>query len=139
MEPFARSYEWLQLGLLAFLLLVHTCVLLAGLGFIFPMMQTMAVATGGLFVLIGNFMGKLTPNFFMGIRTPWTLSDPEVWLRTHRFAGKVFVALGLVIAALGLLDVRPTSLLAPILLAVLAPVIYSYVAYVRRRPKEPRA
>jgi uncharacterized membrane protein len=58
------------------------------------------VLVGGLFVVIGNVMGKLRPNYTVGIRTPWTLANERVWDQTHRFGGKVFVAGGLLLCAL---------------------------------------
>lgn len=48
-----------------------------------------------LFVLIGNFMPKIQSNFFMGIKTPWTLSNYEVWRKTHRLAGRLYVGSGI--------------------------------------------
>jgi len=53
--------------------------------------------------LLGNFLGKVTKNFFAGIRTPWTLAIDEVWLRTHRLGGKLFVLAGAVMVIGGLL------------------------------------
>lgn len=58
-----------------------------------------ATAVGLLFILGGNVMGKLRWNHTVGIRTPWTLASERVWDRTHRFAGRLFVAAGAVIAA----------------------------------------
>lgn len=86
----------------------------------------------GLFLVIaGNLMGKLTRNFFVGIRTPWTLASDEVWLRTHRLGGKILVLAGIVVFVLGLLGVRAPWKLVVILVAVSIPVAYSYVIYRR--------
>ena len=52
---------------------------------------------GALFLLLGNMMGKIKHNYFFGIRTPWTLADPDVWTRTHSLGGKLWFALGLVL------------------------------------------
>lgn len=54
------------------------------------------VLIGGLLVVLGNTFGKLRPNWFIGIRTPWTLSSKEAWNRTHRVGGWLMVGLGLV-------------------------------------------
>ena len=62
---------------------------------------------GALFLVMGNVMGKLRFNFTVGVRTPWTLADERVWDQTHRFAGKAFVAAGLVVLALGLSALDP--------------------------------
>ncbi|MGX7109507.1 SdpI family protein [Facklamia miroungae] len=52
---------------------------------------------GILFIILGNFMPKIKFNYFMGIRTPWTLANEHVWYHTHRLAGKVFVLMGALI------------------------------------------
>jgi uncharacterized membrane protein len=49
---------------------------------------------------IGNVLGKLRSNFFVGIRTPWTLSSEHVWDQTHRWAGRLFVGAAAVLAVL---------------------------------------
>lgn len=59
-------------------------------------LHVLLVAMGLLFVVLGNYMPKLRSNFFVGVRTPWTLSDEDVWYRTHRLAGKLMMAAGLV-------------------------------------------
>jgi uncharacterized membrane protein len=78
---------------------------------------------------MGNVLGKVRRNFFVGVRTPWTIANEQVWNATHRFAAKTFFAGGL----LGLLAVianAPFWLpLTAILIAALAPVIYSLVFY----------
>ena len=44
-----------------------------------------------MFMIMGNFFGKLRPNYFIGIRTPWTLESETVWIKTHRLAGRIWV------------------------------------------------
>jgi uncharacterized membrane protein len=53
---------------------------------------------GLLIMVIGNFMGKVRPNWFVGIKTPWALSSEESWNKTHRLGGKLFVIWGLALA-----------------------------------------
>jgi uncharacterized membrane protein len=81
-----------------------------------------------LFVLIGALMPRMRPSWFMGIRTPWTLSSDDVWVRTHRLGGKLFVAAGAVVAVSGLLPGNWWIIGAIALAAVLAlvPVVYSW-------------
>jgi uncharacterized membrane protein len=82
------------------------------------------------FVVIGNLMGKVRRNFYVGVRTPWTLASERAWNSTHRFAAKTFVLAGLI--GLGFcifgLQVWPIFALAA---GGLAPVIYSLVEYKR--------
>jgi uncharacterized membrane protein len=86
---------------------------------------------GLMFVLFGNYLPRLPRNFFFGIRSPWTLASEEVWKRTHRVSGWLFVIAGLVIAILSFTRI-PQHL---VLLVVLSPVvlfsalIYPYVLH----------
>lgn len=86
------------------------------------------VAVGILFMLIGNYMPRMQPNWFMGIRTPWTLSDEQVWRETHRVGGRMFMVGGLAMLFAPLLPVQWVfiPLMAVILLCVLGPILYSY-------------
>jgi uncharacterized membrane protein len=63
-----------------------------------PMMLVISFMVGIMLIVIGNYLGKTRSNFFVGIRTPWTLSSEAVWQKTHRLAGKLFMISGLVIA-----------------------------------------
>ncbi len=88
------------------------------------------VAVGLLFVLIGNAMPKSRPGFFVGIRTPWTITDTDNWVATHRLGGKLFMMAGAASIALGILDVTPGTrmigMIAAMILAVVVPYIFSW-------------
>ena len=89
------------------------------------------VAVGLLFIVLGNFLGKVRKNFFLGIRTPWTLASDEVWAKTHRLGGWCFVIAGLVMAVMGVLV--PASgmewVIGIVVIIALIPVVYSFFAY----------
>ena len=61
-----------------------------------------AVLVGGFFVFMGNYLTTVQPNYFVGIRTPWTLDSPRVWARTHRAGGILFCLTGLLMVGLAL-------------------------------------
>lgn len=86
------------------------------------------------FVVIGNVMGKVKRNFYMGVRTPWTLADEEVWRLTHRSAGRAWVGGGLLGALLALLPFTIFPSLVVILIISFWPVVDSYLIYRRRNP-----
>lgn len=130
-ERFQGAFEITQSAVIAFLFLVNTLVLFAGIGVPVPMHRAVNAALGLLFVLLGNFMGKFTRNFFAGIRTPWTLASDEVWLRTHRLGGKLLVLAGIVVFVSGLLGGGGVWALGAIGIAVGIPVVYSYILYRR--------
>jgi len=82
-----------------------------------------------LFVLLGNVMGKVRRNFYIGIRTPWTLANERVWDATHRFGARTMVlggVAGLVLSYAGTAFWVP---LAALMVGAFAPVIYSLVYY----------
>jgi len=85
-----------------------------------------------LFMAIGNYMNTIQPNYFIGIRTPWTLQDNDVWRKTHRLGARVWVLGGGTLVLCWLVYDLATlkNLFFPILsVMVLAPVIYSYIAF----------
>jgi uncharacterized membrane protein len=131
---FADTYQLIINALMLFLTLVQIAVLGAALGWPLNMPQLIGAGVGLLFMVLGNEMGRLKPNWFAGIRTPWTLSDPENWRRTHRFGGKVFFVAGLLIVVASLLLPSTISffvIMAGTLGAALLSVGYSYVFWRR--------
>ena len=80
---------------------------------------------------------KIKPNWFMGIRTPWTLSSEEVWNRTHRLAGKIFIVMGLIMILGIFMSGETYWKIFPIVIIILVfvPVVYSYLIYQRVEKK----
>lgn len=130
-EKFGATWWTVANAALMLLALVHVVTLGKALGWAINISRIVGVAVGGMFILIGNLMTRIRPNWFMGIRTPWTLSSDTVWRKTHRFGGVAFVIAGLCIAVTGLLE-SPWALYAAIGMAVVAglgSVVYSYVVW----------
>lgn len=88
---------------LLFFLLLHLVLMLSILGVGVNIGTVLPILIGCLFILIGNYLGKVRSNFFFGIRTPWTLSSDLAWNKTHRLGGKLFVLLGLLFIASAIL------------------------------------
>lgn len=86
---------------------------------------------GILFIILGNYMPKIKYNWFIGIRTPWTLSNEEVWRKTHRFSGFAFVIAGICMLISGFLPPYLNFLLGigGILIAVILSALYSFLVY----------
>lgn len=91
------------------------------------------VLIGMLFAFLGNILPKAPRNFFVGIRTPWTLSDDDIWQKTHRIGGYAFVLSGVVLIQQGILLTKLVT--ATIISSILAfaillyPVLYSFLLY----------
>lgn len=85
------------------------------------------------FMLIGfgSAMGKLRHNYFVGIRTPWTLADEEVWNKTHQLGGKLWLIAGIIGLFASFFTGTWVAVLIFVLLitAVIVPVVYSYIVF----------
>jgi uncharacterized membrane protein len=82
------------MGFAVFLAGVHTVIILAGVGEAIDVVAVMEAMMAVLFIVIGNYLGKVRSNTMFGIRTPWTLASELSWNRTHRVFGRVWVAAG---------------------------------------------
>jgi uncharacterized membrane protein len=89
------------------------------------------MGVGVLLMAVGNIFGKLTWNFFVGIRTYWTVDDPNVWERTHRAAGPVYMLGGSAILVASTAHAPIAISLALLLATCLYPMIYSYIVWRR--------
>jgi immunity protein, SdpI family len=86
----------------------------------------------GVFLMaVGNILGKLTWDYFVGLRTPWTVDDPHVWERTHRASGPVYVLGGAAILIASLAHRSPLIPMALLLATCLYPVLHSYIIWHR--------
>ncbi len=84
-----------------------------------------------LIIVLGNYLGKIKDNFFVGVKTPWTLSSKEVWYKTHRLTSKLFVLSG-ILGIIGSLIGGYLSfilLTIPVLISSIIAIVYSYFAY----------
>jgi immunity protein, SdpI family len=116
---------------IGFLLVMTIFALLKAQGSSVPLNRVMNAGIGVLIIVIGNFLGKVTKNFFVGIRTPWTLASDEVWFRTHRLAGISFVIAGFVVLIAAALGYGGSWIAIIIIAAALISIIYSAVIYKR--------
>ena len=128
-EGFARAFTLITLAMQSFFLLLTVAASMAAIGMAIDMNRGVALGAGLLFIVLGNFMGKFTRNFFVGIRTPWTLSSDEVWFKTHRLGAKLFVAAGIATLAGAFTRAGVLVLVVSTLLASIISVVYSYLVY----------
>lgn len=100
-----------------------------------PPVSLIPVAVGALLVVLGNVLPKSRPGFFVGIRTPWTITSEDNWIATHRLGGRLMMLAGVAIIAVGLLSVPPGVEIAVMIGAVLAaavvPMLYSWWVWQR--------
>lgn len=120
-----------QVATLGFMLLVFAMQMWVALGHDVSVEKVIVPGVGALFIVVGNFLGKVRKNFFFGVRTPWTLASDEVWARTHRLAGQMFVLGGVVLIVAGFMGAGITVVLITTAVIALVPVVYSLVLYKR--------
>jgi len=128
LERSGTSYRAIWLGVLVLLAGVHVVAVGVALGASLDVSRLVIAGVGILFVVIGNYLPKVRPNYLMGIRAPWTLSSDLAWTRTHRLGGRLFVAEGVALALLGLAGVSGTILAVSLIaaIAVLLVVLFGY-------------
>ncbi len=133
-ESFRGPYEWFVVGMVAFLAYVHGMTLAWNLGLRFSFTGAMSVPLAGLFLGLGELLARAQPNWTVGIRTPWTLSDDEVWAETHRRGAWAFRALGVAtLVAVAVPDLLLPVVVGGALLVAGYTTAFSYVAYRRRQ------
>lgn len=130
-------YLWAWAGLLLMSVAIQLITISEALGWGIPAVHLTCGAVGAMLILIGNQLGKSRSMYMVGIRTPWTLASEEVWIKTHRLGGKLFVLTGaaIMLAALLLLPAERLVIvvLASTAVAALVPAVYSFILWRRER------
>lgn len=113
---------------------MHVIVIAAALGYNVDTGRLVMLAVSLLFMLMGNVMGRVKHNYFVGIKTPWTLASEEVWKKTHRLAALLWTIAGFLGAVFALLRVNLGWIFIIILMVpALVPAIYSYIIFNKMR------
>ncbi|MCR9133796.1 MAG: SdpI family protein [bacterium] len=116
-----------------FMVFMYVFIMAESLGTDINFSIYLQIAIGMLFLVLGNYMHSIKQNYFIGVRTPWTLENETVWKRTHRITAKVWTAGGLIMMIAPLTishSVAYWSFFGVVIaVLVLVPVIYSYVIF----------
>ena len=138
-SKFIGTYWLIANAVILFILIGHGMIVATGLGYPVKIGRTMPIGVGLLFIVLGNYLTRVEPNWFVGIRTPWTLSSDTVWRKTHRTGGWLMVLGGIVIAACAFFPPRaflPLFIAAVLIMAVI-PIVQSYVLWKREQHDRP--
>lgn len=131
-QVFSKAYYRLRLALILFFGAFNVLVFMSQLGHDIDISRILVIGIFLLFIVLGNYMNNLKPNWFIGIRTPWTMENEEVWRKTHYLASRLFFGFGLIALILSFFLAEKTllpMLLIVTILAALIPVVYSYKIY----------
>jgi uncharacterized membrane protein len=127
-DTFRSTYRPLMLFIFLFVYCIHAATLWAGLGHVADAGKIIGVMFCLGYIYFGNALGKIRRNFFIGVITPWTLTNQRVWYATHRFASRVWLLaglLGLVLVSFGF----NLSFTATLLVSLYGTKLYSLVLY----------
>ncbi len=133
---FLSTYWLIANAVIVFVLVAHAMIIASGLGYSVRIDRLMPLGFGLLFIFLGNYITRVEPNWFVGIRTPWTLSSDTVWRKTHRTGGWLMVLGGFVLAVGAF--ILPHGAFLPlfvttIVIVALIPIVQSYVLWKRER------
>jgi uncharacterized membrane protein len=129
---FQGAYNVLRFSITLFLLLLFLITVAMSLGYGLDVGRIVIYLCLLLFLLIGNFMGSFRSNYFVGIRTPWTLQNEEVWQKTHRLGGRLWAWSSLAMIILGFFlsfDVFVILCIIYFFVIAIIPILYSYIIY----------
>lgn len=132
-EKFKGFYQLFIWIMVLFMTGLYLLTIAWALGYQLSISLFTKLGLGIMFMVLGNYMGKVRPNWFYGIKTPWTLENEEVWVKTHRLGGPLMFGAGLITLCLAFIDHPSTFFIvvAVIMLAAFIPAIYSYLLYHR--------
>jgi uncharacterized membrane protein len=126
----AKAYTAIWIGVVLLLAVVDLVAVAAAMGSGLNVSTIVPIGVGALFIVIGNYLPKVRPNYMVGIRTPWTLTSDLSWDRTHRIGGRLFVVEGIVFILFGFLrpprEVLIVGLLGGIAVMLVFLFAYSY-------------
>jgi len=128
---FKSTYQFLKYLIIIFFLGIEVMTLLIASGVIINKPIFIQTMVSLLFILIGNVMGRFKHNYFVGIKTPWTLANEEVWRKTHRLAAPLWVLGGIINILLAFTGTNFNGIGFMVIVAVISiiPIGYSYIAY----------
>jgi uncharacterized membrane protein len=129
---FRDTFNLFVTFIIGFMIYVHALTLLWNLGYTnFKLSQAMLPAMGLLFIVIGSLLRKAKRNFFIGIRTPWTLSSDYVWDKTHQLGAVLFMISGVLAVIGGFFGgmIAFWFLFVPMIGSTIFVLVYSYVLY----------
>lgn len=132
-----RAYTIFILLITVFMIMIHWATVLVALGHNISISMVVPISTGVLFIVIGNYMPQIRPNYTFGIRVPWALNNEDNWRATHRVGSYCFILAGLIMILEGLLSNVISSYIASgaLLICIFAPMIYSYIYFKNQEGK----
>lgn len=130
-EEFSKVYLMMRNAILFFLFIIFCSATLFNIGYQINIGAIVSGSVGLLMIILGNYFGKLKKNYFVGIKTPWTLSSENVWNKTHRLSSYLFIVWGFLLALTPWLLPKLALIITfgGVLVLVFGVTLYSYYLY----------
>ncbi|MFP4016077.1 MAG: SdpI family protein [Halanaerobiales bacterium] len=130
-SKFSKIYRLFRIIMIVFIAVLHFVVISAALGYNLDIGRIIVLVLAIFYLVFGNYMPRIRHNYFLGIKSPWTLDSEKVWRKTHRFTGKLFLASGIIMLISVLFGdiIRFILVMVSILGSSIAGIVYSYFVY----------
>ncbi|MBU6949653.1 SdpI family protein [Staphylococcus haemolyticus] len=130
-KTFKPTYSLIVTTILIIVYFAEILIIISNIGIMVNPTIVINLVLAFLFIIVGNYLQKIRINWFIGFRTPWTISSEKNWKKTHRFTGRIYIVLGVIFVLLAFLNfaINWMTIIMIILLASLIPFIYSFVIY----------
>ena len=135
-ERFKSQYLDIRMILVVFFAMIQVVIISISMGATFIKVDMIIkLMVGILLMVLGNLMPKFKQNYFVGIKTPWTLANEVVWAKSHRHGGFVWFISGFVMCVLAFLPGTGSAVLyfSLVLIASIEPIIYSWIQFRRQK------
>ncbi len=130
-EKFNKTYNIMKYFIALSMTAFHLVFVYAAFNEKVDMAMIICLILAILFIVIGNYMPKIKQNYFMGLKTPWTLSSELSWRKTHQLGGLLFVLAGIILIIVAFIQVTLAFILLTvyITIAIIIMFVYSYIIY----------
>ncbi len=135
----ADTFNKIATGIVVFMSAINVIIISSVVNSSFETGKLLMPLLGIFFAFMGNVMFSLKPNYFVGIRLPWTLESEDNWRKTHQLAGKVWFAGGLLITILSLLlsfNFPESVFFSIIVIMALIPMIFSFLEFRKNKKQQ---
>ncbi|UXV34960.1 SdpI family protein [Staphylococcus sp. IVB6181] len=128
---FNTTYSLIISTILILVYFAEVLIILSNFGITFNSKLILNLVLALLFLIVGNYFQKIRTNWFIGFRTPWTLSSEKNWKKTHRLVGRIYILLGILCLIFPFMNIQTNwiLLITIIIFAIIIPYIYSYLIY----------
>lgn len=132
LNKMGNKFEMIKILLTTFMSILALFIIYSAKNQSFSNPNYMILLVGIMYIILGNYFKTIKPNYFLGIRTPWTLENETVWKKTHRLGGKLWFTGGIMVVLSSLVfnkEFNFTIFMIVTVIIALVPVLYSFIIF----------